>query len=935
MKQLLLTLSIFLFSYCLWGQTGTIEGKIFDSDKKPLQLATVTIFNAQDTTVLTYRMSNDNGLFKVASLPINKALRILVTFSGYDAFRKNFMLTTENSTFKLDSVLMQPTTKTLDEVVVVSERPPVSVKNDTIEFNANAFKTLPNALVEDLLRKLPGVRVDADGNITVNGKPVNKILVDGKSFFGDDPKMASRNLPAKAIDKVQVVDDKEQALLNGDNNTSNVGKVVNITLKKEYKKGAFGKVYAGGGTQDRYEAGGILCSFRDTLQLSILGYSNNLNRPGFSYGELMNAGGLQRSNSNRNSNSTSMSSGPTGGTNININGTNFGGNSNFGLTTSNGAGFNLNHAPDKKKSFYLQYYFGETKTDLNTDRRSLLYNSDTIVTNHQIKNAVTRNYGHSIGAGFKLNPDSVNTIKFNAGYTVGLQRDNPTTTINSANNLLGMLSGGNINQWNKMNNYNYNHNFIWTRLSRKKKGRSFLIQHSLNTGTNSSDNQTNALLHYYYPTAYDSLQNQLRQIRLPQTQAGIGTLYVEPLSTLFKLKLINNYRYNYVANTTQMLYPDGQGSYDISNQQLSGSFKRNENYFNFFQKLEFSYKGLSIAPGLRESLVYSGLHTSTSANTIHRDLQKIDPNLDISYKNLSLSYTKNYLLPSYTYLLPITDNSNPYYIVNGNPNLNIAEQKQWQLSYNYNNQKSNLNIWFWSNYNLINNDVVQKTIVDNQGIQTTTPVNADGTRNLWLNFNVNKDFKLNEKDKVTLSAGGYYGIMRSRLLYNADSSWQTTNQLNHWFGVNFNFHDLLEWNNSYSPSFNFTRYTSNNFTNLNVTTQYLTSGVVLRWPKHVIWESNLTYQYNSSLPEGNKNNYRLDAAINYTFLKDDRGVLKISAYDILNQNKDMVRLTASQNMLTYNRGNLMPQYFLATFTYNIRQVGGKKQKVGGQSLFSL
>ena len=257
MKHLFLLITCFI-SITLFSQTGNISGKVADNDsKKILALATVTVFKAKDTSIITYRLSGPNGEFKIPNLPFDIPLRIMVTYSGYEAYRKDFILSTINNTQNFDAVFLIPTSKQLDEVIVIAERPPVMIKKDTIEFNASAFKTLPNALVEDLLKKLPGVMVDADGNITVNGKAVNRILVDGKTFFGDDPKMASKNLPANIIDKVQVVDDKEELLKNGDNNTNNIGKVVNITLKKGVKKGWFGKMYAGAGTEERFEAGAI------------------------------------------------------------------------------------------------------------------------------------------------------------------------------------------------------------------------------------------------------------------------------------------------------------------------------------------------------------------------------------------------------------------------------------------------------------------------------------------------------------------------------------------------------------------------------------------------------------------------------------------------------------------------------------------------------
>src|SRR6187402_2032144 len=348
-KTLLFTVSFLFFCIISWSQ-GTLKGKITDSaTTKPLGFATVTVFKAADTAIITYRLSTPEGDFKVPGIPLNINCRVVISFSGYSIFRKEFTITASQTILDIGSVPLTTEAKTLDEIVVYAERPPVIMKKDTIEFNASAFKTLPNALVEDLLKKLPGVMVDRDGNITVNGKPVNRILVDGKTFFGDDPKVATRNLPANVIDKIQVTDDKEEMMRNGDDNPNNVGKVVNITLKKGIKKGWFGKLYAGAGTQGVYEAGGIANIYRDTLQVSVLGYMNNLNKAGFGYGELMSSGGFDRVRSNSASNSTSNWNN-NGGSGISINGINFGGSQNFGgISTSIGAGFNLNLAPNKKK----------------------------------------------------------------------------------------------------------------------------------------------------------------------------------------------------------------------------------------------------------------------------------------------------------------------------------------------------------------------------------------------------------------------------------------------------------------------------------------------------------------------------------------------------------------------------------------------------------
>lgn len=204
-------LLLFFLIQNLSAQTLSINGIVVDSaTKKGLNLATIAVYDAKDTSIIKYRLSDTKGAFKVPSLPEGILLRLLITVAGYEPYRKEFILTSAIPSIDFGIVALKTSEKQLDEVVVFSEIPPVLFKKDTIEFNAASFKTLPTALVEDLLKKLPGVEVGDDGSIQVQGRPVTRILVDGKQFFGGNYKMATRNLPANLIDKVQVADDTEQ-----------------------------------------------------------------------------------------------------------------------------------------------------------------------------------------------------------------------------------------------------------------------------------------------------------------------------------------------------------------------------------------------------------------------------------------------------------------------------------------------------------------------------------------------------------------------------------------------------------------------------------------------------------------------------------------------------------------------------------------------------
>lgn len=926
---------------CLTGLAfaqGTLKGRIIDStNKQPLSLATVTVFKAADTAIITYRLSDPEGNFKVPGIPFDLNCRVVISFSGYSIYRKEFTVPAGEATTDIGTVYMLPDAKSLDEVLVIAERPPVVVKKDTIEFNASAFKTLPNALVEDLLKKLPGVQVDKDGNIAVNGKPVNRILVDGKVFFGDDPKMATRNLPANVIDKVQVTDDKEELMRNGDDNINNVGKVVNITLKKGVKKGWFGKLYGGLGTDDLYEAGGIANIYRDTLQISVLGYINNMNKAGFSFTELMQAGGMERNRSNSNSSSTSIWNSGSGGSSISINGVNFGGIQNYGgVSTSKGAGFNLNHAPNTKKSFFLQYFHGNVHVDRLTETETQQFNGDTVISNKtRLTGGVVTN-AHNIGTGMRLKPDSVTNILVNANYTIGLTDENRISAINSNNNILGPLSAGDVLQRNKGSNYYYRHSVSITRLSKTKKGRRYTINHNLDISTRDNDLTTNTALNFYYPTAYDSLAAQLRNERIPRTDANIMFNYSEPLGKRLTLRMGGRYEYGKINNNVNTFSkdPTDPGSGDIPDPLRTSSFNRQSNRAMLGQGIELKWKNLTITPSARLLLQYVNNDLASLPAPVKQKSTALLPVLGIVYKQLNINYNRDIGLPSYTYLIPVTDNTNPYYITKGNTALVPARRDNFSINYYFNDPKRSLNASVYANGAFTENDVVQSITVDEKGVQTTMPVNANGSKNFYINYNLYKQYKNNQRFTFFWNTGANYNFNRNRLLYNAESSWQTTWSLNQWAGSGFNWNDKIELNTSFSIGYNFTRYSNPIFNKLKVRTRWWDNELVIRWPKHVIWETQCSYNFNSNVPAGSpKEIVRWNAAVNFTMLRDETGVLRLSVFDILDQNKN-ISAYANRNMITTSQTNALTQYFMATFTYNVRP-GGVKKKVGGRERLFL
>jgi hypothetical protein len=265
MKFFLLSLLLFLStsSITFAQNTASIKGIVTDSlSKKPLGFSTVAVVNARDTSLVSYTVTRDDGTFQLSRLPLGRSLKLIVTYVGFSTFRKDLNL----KPGLLDFGTIKLKGGNLDEVVITGVRSPVTVKKDTIEFNAEAFKTRPNAAVEELLRLLPGVQVNENGQILVNGRGTSRILIDGKEFFGTNQLIALKNLDAELIDKIQVYLDREN---DPDRKVNEIDlqNVINLKLKSAVKKSTIGRFAGGVGTRNRYEASGIVSNFRDTLQV--------------------------------------------------------------------------------------------------------------------------------------------------------------------------------------------------------------------------------------------------------------------------------------------------------------------------------------------------------------------------------------------------------------------------------------------------------------------------------------------------------------------------------------------------------------------------------------------------------------------------------------------------------------------------------------------
>ncbi len=921
MSKVFLSVMFSCFLSAAIGQgKGQLAGSLRDSSgKKPIAYATVTVFTAADTSIVTYRLSDEGGKFSVPGLPLNVSLRAVITATGFEVWRKEFTLTPDTPQLDIGQQKMMIAITEMDEVLVVSERPPVVVRRDTIEFNASAFKTLPTALVEDLLKKFPGVEVDREGNITVNGRKVNRMLVDGKEFFGNDPKVASRNLPANLIDKVQVTDDKEELQRNPDLAAGDIGQVINLKLKKSIKQGWFGKLYAGGGTNSRYETGGIVNLFRDTLQISLLGYSNNLTRSGFGIQDIMNIGGFGRSSIN------SMMVSSTGG--FALNGISFGGLGQ-GIQRSSGGGLNVNHVLNKNTTLSVQYFYGATRTETGQRGRIQQFFNDTTLLQNSTATGLSNDFSHRISAYLKSNLDSLSTLQYRPSFVLSKVNGSNTAITKSDNNYDGALNESNNAENFKNRGFSMTHDLSYNR-NFTKKGRTLFA--SLLFSINTADrDQYNEAANIFYKTGSTTALQQLRNQDQQNWNGRLNAVYNEPLSDKWSLRFTQALEMfgNEEAITT-LDYDPLSGEFVIPNETFTNGLTRDGFRSSTFTGFNYRYKKITITPGVTFRALSINNHFQKDPS-LKQSFFFALPALTLRLDKWNLSYSVSANEPAVADLQPTVNNTNPLFIQTGNSSLNPTLSHNIGVNAFANNIKKSLTYNFYINGTISKDAVVRERIINEDGVQLTRPVNVNGVWQVSMSNGIRKQYKFSQKWKASIGANLYGAYNRSLVLLNTNKSNTHNFTINPSLNWSFNWDDKVELIQRYGPSWSKSSYDDPVYRGLEFWRHGASTELIVRLPKRIVWESSLDYNYNPQVVAGmQKSVFLWNAAVNLLFFKQDKGQLKLSVYDLLNQNRSVYR-TINENYIRDTESLLLRRYYLLTFTYNIRNFGAK---VGGRNSF--
>jgi 5-hydroxyisourate hydrolase-like protein (transthyretin family) len=912
-------------------KNGSVKGIAFDTiSKQPVAAATITVLEKKDSSLITFTMTGNDGRFELKGIP-NGEYRLMITHVNYYTSNSFFTIADNNKNAELGNVVMNDKAKVLEEVIARNEEPPVTLINDTVQYNAGSFKVQPNASVEQLLKKLPGVKVDKDGTIKAQGEKVTRVLVDGKEFFGNDPKIATKNLPADAVDKVQVYDKQsDQAQLTGFED-GNYEKTINLKLKKDKKKGVFGKVNAGAGNKERYEGKFNVNSFKGARQFSAIGMGNNTNAEGFSFMDILNfTGELAR-----------MQGGGGGNMNISMTGDeaaamgiNAGGR-NSGINTAWGGGLNYNNIIGTKLDFQSNYFYNRLnpKTESHLQRRapdgSYFYDENSFTDN--LSNS------HRFNLNTLYQVDSMNSIRIKPSFSY--QRTNNHSQRDYRTYLSGMTlaNEGFSNSSNENEGYNFRNDIIW-RKKFARKGRTFSL--SLQTSLNESngDGSLSSINNFYNTNG-----SLLRRDTLNQNSTTKGDLrgynvkavYTEPIWKRSLLEFsAGKSNSKSTAEKVTHDYNKLNDKYDQLNNTLTNDFENTYSYNNAglrfrTQKKKYSYAfGATWQQAELEGKIISG----TKDSLISKTFKNLLPNARFQYnftkfKTLSVSYNTATNQPSMTQLQPVPDNSNSLNIKEGNPDLKQEFNQTIMGHLNLISPYKNKNLFLFFNMQTTQNKIVNYDSLNLQtGVRRTKPVNVNGV------YNINSEISYSMPVhflKGTVEISSTTGLLKTKQFINKVGNDIKTFSIGPELRIDMNPTEKLNVAVSAGFNYNKTKYSLQSALNTDYLSQEYNASFDWQLPKQFFLSSEFTYTINSQRAAGFNTKVPLwNASISKQVLKYNRGEIKFAARDLLDKNIGISRNT-NNNYIEDLRVSTLRRFFLLSFTYSLSKTGLNNGGGGG------
>jgi len=912
-------------------KNGSVKGILFDTAaQQPIASATITLLQKKDSSLVSFTMTDNKGYFEITGIGGGE-YRLLITHVNYHNTSRAVTISSANPHINLNTIALTDLSKTLSEVIVTAEAPPVTVIGDTIQYNAGSFKTPPNASVEQLLKRMPGIQMDKDGTVKAQGQKVNRVLVDGKEFFGTDPKIATKNLPADAVDKVQVYDRLSDAAQLTGFDDGNSEKTINLKLKQDKKKGLFGKATAGAGTNDRYEGRFNVNSFKGARQFSAIGMANNTNAEGFSFMDLMNfTGELNR-----------MRQSGSGNMNFSVNADDpiaalLGGSNSNGIKTIWGGGLNYNNIIGRKTDFTSNYFYNRYNPQQESTVERQYFLPDSSYFNNQHTTSDNLNSSHRLNLSADIQLDSFRSIKISPSIGYQETRNSSYSNYQTLSEDKLPANDGFSNNYATGNGTNFRNDILFrNKFRRKGRTLSFSLQTSIN---NSESNGSLLSVNHFFNRGsslpgYDSI-NQRNTVSGSLNSYNARVVYTEPLfrRSLLEFSLGKSNTHS-TSDKVTYDYNRLNNKYDQLNTALTNNFENTYGYTNAGIRLRTQQKTFSLAGGLNwqqaelQGKIIAGAKDSVISKTFYNLLPSLRFKYDFTrYRNLNLNYAAITNQPTMSQLQPVPDISDPLNIKEGNPNLKQEFTHAVQLNFVSVNPFRNKNLFAFFNLQETQNKIVNYDVVDTLGIKRTQPVNVNGVYN--ANGTISLGLPLHLL-KGSVNFRSNMGYSKTKQFINAAPNTIGTLSVGPELRFDLNPSDKIDM--SLSAGFNYykTTYSLQPALNTNYFSQQYEGEFNWQLPAHFFLSTSFTYTINSRRAAGFNTNVPLwNASFSRQFLRFNRGELKLSAFDLLNENVGITR-SSNQNYIEDSRVKNLQRFFLLSFTYSLSKNGLSSGKPDG------
>ncbi|GAB1359720.1 TonB-dependent receptor [Porphyromonadaceae bacterium] len=937
MKRSLLLILISVITTFMVNAKDIIGTVVESGTKEPLMSATIGFINVSDTTKKYYNTTDMDGKFVVSNVPRGN-YRMEITYVGFSDYKRNVEVTSSGAQMNVGTIQMRESAVSLRETVVEGRAIRATQTGDTVSYNADAFKTVQGSNAEDLLTKMPGVVVQ-NGTVQAQGEQVKKVLVDGKEFFEGDVTTALRNLPTEVVQSIEIFDrQSEQSQFSGFND-GNTTKTINVVTRNRKVEGLFGTFSAGYGTDGRYMSNLSFNQFNGEQRLSILGMSNNINQVNFSQDDLSGSGGMRR---------------PGGGNRVMIRGGGggamFGGGSSFGfgqqsgVTNTHAGGINFNNNWNNKLTLAASYFisYADNLSD-QAINRTYFDQSSGLRKYDELSNSTSKTLSHRINARMEWNIDTLNAILFYPQFTIQNTQSNygmegATTQSGSPLNSTINNSSADNNAINGGGMLMYRHRFL-------KPGRTISLGGNGRINTSNATTWQDAENHFFTNGLANDTAYSLRiPSKSPGWSVGANLVYTEPLSNSSMLMLTYNFNYNYTERSkrTYNILPTSVAQEELV-RDLSSEY--NTNYTTHSGGLGYRLNGKVISLTASMNFQRSQLNgdiTYPKIDQTGKSFNSLLPFVMLDYKINSANAIRMFLRtstnsPSITQLQSVIDNSNPLMLSTGNPNLDQEYMTMGTIRYTYTNKNGHTLVAMIGGSNRMNyvgdstfvaqEDMkVGEDIVLRKGSQFSKPMNMDG---YWsVNSMLTYGFPITAiKSNMNLNMGANYNRMPG--VYNGKEQVTNSWSLSPGFVLSSNISNTLDFTLSYNANY----YDAKNNLLPNANTTYLNQrgNFKFNW---ILWkgftlESNLTYSgYSGMSADTYDQSYFLwNASVGKKFLKNNAGEIKFTVFDMLKQNKSINRNTTT----TYYEdviANVMPQYFMVSFTYQLRNIKGMMGNAG-------